>query len=102
MQVLVIAKALEGVSIEQISPLLKLEAAKVWEYYASGLVRTIHYIADMSGAVLLFEAPNVEVVNQSLAEFPMTKAGILKFELLPLKPYVGIGELFSSQIYEQS
>ena len=102
MQFLVIAKVLEGTSTQQISPLLKLEAAKVWEYYASGLVRTIHYIADMSGAVLLFEAPNDELVNQALAEFPMAKAGILQFELLPLKPYLGIGELFSSQIYEQS
>lgn len=102
MQFLVIAKVLEGTSTQQISPLLKLEAAKVWEYYASGLVRTIHYIADMSGAVLLFEAPNVEVVNLALAEFPMAKAGILQFELLPLKPYVGIGELFSNNVYQQS
>lgn len=94
MQFLVIARVLEGVSMEQISPLVKLEVAKVWEYYASGLVRTIHYIADMSGAVLLFEAPSVEIVDRALAEFPMAKAGILKFELLPLKPYVGITELF--------
>ena len=79
MQFLVVARVLEGVSMEQISPLVKLEVAKVWEYYLSGLVRTIHYIADMSGAVLFFEASSVEVVNQALAEFPMAKAGFLKF-----------------------
>lgn len=97
MQFLVIARVVEGVSREQVFPLVKPEVAQVWEYYATDLVRTIHYIADMSGAVLLFEAPSLEIVNEALAQFPMAKAGVLKVEVLPLKPYVGIAELFSNQ-----
>ncbi|MBD1927247.1 hypothetical protein H6F74_13480 [Trichocoleus sp. FACHB-90] len=97
MQFLVIARVFEGVSTEQVFPLVKPEVAQAWEYYAADLVRTIHYIADQSGAVLLFEADSLEIVNEAVAQFPMVKAGFLKVEVLPLKPYVGIAELFSAQ-----
>jgi len=50
MQVLVIARVVEGTAIEKVVPLVKPESAKVWEYYAADLVRTVHYFADHSGA----------------------------------------------------
>jgi len=41
----------------------------------------------MSGAVLICEAANLEAMQEVAAQFPMAKAGVLKFEVLPLKPY---------------
>lgn len=95
MQVLVIARVVPGTSMEQILPLVKPEAAKVWDYYAAEMVRSVYYLADMSGAVLLLEVPNLEAANEAIAQFPMAQANALKFEVLPLKPYTGIAELFA-------
>ena len=95
MQVLVIARVVAGTEREKVFPLVKPEAAKVWEYVAADLVRTIHYIADKSGAVLLFEAPSLEAVNQAVAQLPMVEAGVLQCEVLPLAPYTGLQELFA-------
>ncbi|ARV60765.1 hypothetical protein BZZ01_20985 [Nostocales cyanobacterium HT-58-2] len=96
MQVLVIARVVAGIAREKVFPLVKPEAAKVWEYVASDLVRTVHYIADHSGAVLLFEAPSVEAVNEAVAQLPMVQAGVLQYEILPLAPYTGLKELFAN------
>jgi hypothetical protein len=97
MQVLVIAGIAEGISAEQVMPYISAEAAAVWNAYAADTLRTIHYIADMSGAVLLWEAPSVEVVEEALAKFPMIAQGLLKCEIIALKPYTGIASLFTQQ-----
>lgn len=52
MQFLLIARIPEDVTAEQAVPHVKAEAQKVWEKYSAEVVRSIHYIADMSGAVL--------------------------------------------------
>ena len=54
-----------------------------------------YYIADMSGAVLMCEAANLAEMQGIAAQFPMAKAGVLKFEILLLKPYTGLESLFA-------
>ena len=95
MQFLVIARVAENTPLEKVSPYVKPEAEKVWEYYAADIVRSIHYIADMSGAVLILEAENLEKAQAIVAEFPMAQQDILNFEILPLKPYTGLETLFA-------
>lgn len=95
MQFLLIARVVEGVSMEQVLPHVKDEAAKVWEEYTADVVRSIHYIADMSGAVLMCEAASLEAMQEIAAQFPMVQAGVLKMEVLPLKPYTGLESLFA-------
>ncbi len=95
MQFLVIARVVEGTPMEKVLPLVKAEAAKVWEYQAADLVRSIHYLADMSGAVLMFEAASLEAIEDAVAKLPMVEAGVLKPEISPLKPYTGLEELFA-------
>ena len=81
--------------MEIVLPYVKPEAEKVWEYYASDVVRSIYYIADMSGAVLMYEAESLTAMQKIASEFPMVKAGVLKTEVLPLKPYTGLESLFA-------
>jgi hypothetical protein len=95
MQFLVLARVAEGIAMEQVLPYVKVEAEAVWQKYSAEIVRSIYYIADMSGAVLMCEAPNLEAMQESVAQFPMAKVGVLKFEILPLKPYVGLESLFA-------
>jgi hypothetical protein len=95
MQFMMIARASQGTPIEQIMPYIKPEAVQSWELYSQGLIRSTHYIADMSGVVFLWEAPSLEAVNAAIDKLPMKQAGILNFEVLPLIPYTGFGELFA-------
>ncbi|MBD1868010.1 hypothetical protein H6F93_02555 [Leptolyngbya sp. FACHB-671] len=95
MQFLVLARAAEGVAMEQVLPYVKAEAEMVWQQYSAEIVRSVYYIADMSGAVLMCEAPTLEVMQEIATQFPMAQAGVLKFEVLPLKPYLGLGSLFA-------
>lgn len=95
MQFLVIARVVEGTPMEKVLPLVPNEAAKVWEKYAADMLRSIYYIADMSGAVLMMEAATLEEVQEAVAKFPMVEAGVLHAEVLPLKPYTGFESLFA-------
>jgi hypothetical protein len=94
-QFLIIGRVKAETKIEQVLPVVKPEAAKVWELYASDRLRSIHYFADKSGAVLLCEATNVEEINAMIAQLPMTQAGVMQFEVIPLLPYTGTEELFA-------
>ena len=55
----------------------------------------IYYIADMSGAILILEADNLDTAQAIVAEFPMAENKILDFEILSLKPYTGLEALFT-------
>jgi hypothetical protein len=94
-QFLIVGRVKAETKIEQVLPVVKPEAAKVWELYASDRLRSIHYIADKSGAVLLCEANNVEEINAMIAQLPMAQAGVMQFEVIPLLPYTGTEELFA-------
>jgi hypothetical protein len=95
MQFLVLARVAEGVAMEQVLPHVKAEAKMVWQQYSAETVRSVYYIADMSGAVLMCEAPTLEAMQEIVTQFPMAQAGVLKFEIIPLRPYIGLGSLFA-------
>ncbi|MBC8121850.1 MAG: hypothetical protein H7Y22_08460 [Gemmatimonadaceae bacterium] len=94
MQFLLIARIPHGVSIEEVRPYVKAEAQAVWQKYAAEVVRSIHYIADMSGAVLTCEAPDLPTMQMIASQLPMVDAGVLQVEVIPLKPYTGFASLF--------
>lgn len=95
MQVLVIARVKSKIPLEQILPFVSAEADRAWKFYASEQIRQMYYIADMSGAVMLWEGESVESVSQEAQKLPMFKEGILELEILPLKPYTGYASLFA-------
>jgi hypothetical protein len=95
MQFLVIARIAQGTSSDKVLPYIKPEAGQAWEFYASEQIRQMYYIADMSGAVMLWEGESVEAVTQEAQKLPMYKAGILDLDILPLKPYTGYASLFA-------
>ncbi|MDF5731137.1 MAG: hypothetical protein PUP92_24840, partial [Rhizonema sp. PD38] len=68
MQFLVIARVVEGISIEQVLPHVEAEAEAIWQNYLDQTLRSIYYIADMSGAVLMCEASNLEVIQEMTEE----------------------------------
>lgn len=79
----------------ELLPYFELEAAKAWEHYAAGMVRSMHFIADAQGVVFLWEAPDVETVNDAIGGLPMVQGGFLEVEVISLKNYTGFDQLFA-------
>ena len=95
MKLLALEEDLPGVSAEQCAPLLEAEARRLWELYLSGTVRELYFHADRRSAVLLLEAPTLEVAITLLESLPLVEHKLIRFALIPLAPYTGFARLFS-------
>lgn len=96
MKILAIEKDLPGVTPEQTRPLLKEEAAKVWDLYQAGVVREFYFRADRSNAVLVLECPDLKTATEVLETLPLVRDGLVTFEVIPLAPYPGFARLFAA------
>jgi hypothetical protein len=47
---------------------------------------------DQPGVVLVFECEDLTEAERLVAALPMVEAGLLNFEVIPLRPYTGLRE----------
>ncbi len=97
MKILAIEKEIEGTTSEDFQPHLKAEAQKVWELQQQNIIREIHFRADRSSAVLIFECDSVDEAEKILNTLPLVQANLIEFEIIPLKPYPGFERLFDKK-----
>ena len=94
-KVLAIGHPRSGVRWEHIAPYVGEEARYVWERYESDQVREFYLRADhRPGVVLVLECDDVTEAERLVATLPMAEAGLLDFELIPLRPFMGFRALF--------
>jgi muconolactone delta-isomerase len=94
MRILAMEIETEGVKPEQFRPHLKSEARRVWELYQDGTIRELYFRADRSEAVLILECSDVGEAQEILDSLPLIRAGLIRFEIIPLVPYPGFARLF--------
>jgi hypothetical protein len=94
-KIIAIERETPGKTSEQFAPYLKAEAGMVWEFYQNGLARELYFRQDQSTAVLVLECASVEDARAALDELPLVQAGLITFDLIPLKPYPGFARLFT-------
>ena len=93
----IIAIEREGANPGDPSPaLLRAEAAAAWRLHMQGVIRQAWFTVDTNDAVLELECPSAEEASKMLAELPLVAAGVIRFDLLPLRPYDGFSRLFVS------
>jgi muconolactone delta-isomerase len=97
MKILALEKEIPGVTEAQFRPHLKAEAAQVWELYQAGLIRELYFRQDWPGAVLVLECADVEAAHDVLNTLPLVEAGLIAFDLIPLKAYPGFSRLFAER-----
>ena len=96
MKVLAVGHPRSGVGWEHIAPYVGEEARSVWENYETGQVREFYLRADhQPGVVLVLECDDVTEAERLVAALPIVEANLLDFEVIPLRPYIEFGELFS-------
>ena len=96
MRILAVERPVSGVVAAQFTPeLAAAEARRAWELYQAGTVRELYFRTDESSAVLMLESDDVSAAHEVLASLPLVAAGLIEFEVLPLRAYSGFGRLFA-------
>jgi hypothetical protein len=70
------------------------EARRAWEMYQADVLREIYFRADSPNGVLLFEVPDLAAARAAVDSLPLVAAGLIDFDLVPLRPYPGFARLF--------
>ncbi len=94
MKILALEHELPGATADQFQQHANDEARKVWEYHQAGIIRELYFRADRNDAVLVLECESVIEAQEILATLPLVKAGLISFEIIPLKAYSGFERLF--------
>lgn len=84
-----------GATMEKYMPHMLSEARHAWQLYKGGLVRDMYFRQDRPGVAVIAEADSVEEAKKALAEFPLAKAGLIDWEVIPLGPFTNWELLFA-------
>ena len=96
MKMLCLDRPFPGATFEKYQPYLQDEARQVWQAYKNGIVREIYFRQDRPGVAIILECATVDEAKKAFAGFPLMKAGLLEFDIIPLGPFVNWEMLFAS------
>ena len=71
------------------------EARRAWDLYQANVIREIYFRADRPNGVLMLEVPDLVAAREVIDSLPLVAAGLIDFDLVPLKPYPGFARLFA-------
>ncbi len=97
MKILALERELPGAPPEKFQRLGREEARRVWELHQAGVLRELYFRGDQPAAVFMLECDSLEEAASVLLELPLVKAGLIEFDLIPLRAYTGFARLFMSE-----
>jgi muconolactone delta-isomerase len=96
MRILAIERPVDGIGDDRFTPeLAATEARRAWELHQAGTIRELWFRADQATAVLALECEDMAAAEEALATLPLVAAGLIRFEVLPLRAYPGFARLFA-------
>jgi hypothetical protein len=93
-KILALEKEVSDTADKAFGPYLKTEAARVWALYQAGVIREMYFRGDKPTAVLILECSDEEEASALLGTLPLVEAGLIAFDVIPLRPYPGFARLF--------
>ena len=84
--------------MDTIQPYLREEVANVWRLWKAGVVRENYARADEPGVIIVFEVTSVDEARRYVADFPLSKAGYLDWEYLPLQAPLPLEALMDAAV----
>ena len=87
-----------GVSMETIKPYIQEEVANVWRLWKAGVVRENYARADVNGVVIVFECRDLDEAKRYVEDFPLSKAGLLEWDYIPLDAPLPLEFLFDPRV----
>jgi muconolactone delta-isomerase len=96
MRILAIERPVESAAEAQFTAEVSAaEAQRVWDLLQAGIVRDLFFRADQSSAVLVLECADASEAASILETLPLVQAGLIQFEVIPLRAYPGFARLFA-------
>jgi hypothetical protein len=87
-----------GVSMDTIKPYIQEEVANVWRLWKAGVVRENYARADVNGVVIVFECRDLEEAKRYVEDFPLSKAGLLEWDYIPLDAPLPLEFIFDPRV----
>jgi len=84
-----------GATLDKYQPHMLDEARHAWQLYKGGIVRDIYFRQDRPGVAIIAEADSVEAAKKVLRQFPLAKAGLIDWDVIPLGPFLNWETLFA-------
>ncbi|MBI9049324.1 MAG: hypothetical protein JEZ00_07890 [Anaerolineaceae bacterium] len=100
MKFLLLEREADNLTAQHFQPYLEEEAQHVWKLVQQGVLRETYFDAEQHNAVLMMECESKGQAEQFTADFPLVQAGLIRFEIIPLKPYDGFARLFDKKYRE--
>ena len=97
MKVLALGRDIVAQDDPRFAELRPAEARRVWELHQADVLREVYFRADSPNGVLVFEVADVAAARAAVDSLPLVAAGLIDFELVPLRPYPGFARLFRDQ-----
>ena len=94
MKIIAVDRFKPGVTLETVRPYLREEVSNVWRLWKAGIVRENYARADEPGVVIVFECDSVATARHYIDDFPLSKAGLLEWELIALDAPLPLEFLF--------
>ena len=87
-----------GVTLATVKPYLRDEVSNVWRLWKSGIVRENYARADEPGVVIVFECETVEAARRYVADFPLSKAGLLEWSFIAVEAPLPLEYLYDESV----
>ena len=87
-----------GVTLDTVKPYLRDEVSNVWRLWKAGIVRENYARADQPGVLIVFECDSVATAQRYIDDFPLSKAGLLEWELIALDAPLPLEFLFDAGV----
>ena len=97
MKVLALGRDVVAQDDPRFAELRPAEARRVWDLYQADVLREVYFRADSANGVLLFEVPDLAAARAAVDSLPLVAAGLIDFDLVPLRPYPGFARLFREE-----
>jgi hypothetical protein len=95
MKVLALGRDTAPADDPRFAELRPAEARRAWDLYQADVIREIYFRADRPNGVLVLEVPDLVAAREVIDSLPLVAAGLIDFDLVPLKPYPGFARLFA-------
>lgn len=92
-QILAMDRILPGTTEDKVKALLSDEVKALVNLYLGGKIRQWYFRQDRPGAVLILEVGSMEEAERIVGSLPLTRSGLLAYDLIPIGPYVPLATL---------
>lgn len=97
MKVFAIGSITKQPTSEQQAEIMPKEVPDTLRLYLDGKIEQFWFRQDRPGVIFYMQAESVEAAKAAVDKLPLTEAGLMTFEFLPVGPLTPLGRLIQSR-----